>query len=47
MNKENRQQDLLRKAEEADEQAQKVKDPAGQETWRKIADLYRDLAKNA
>jgi hypothetical protein len=47
MSRENHQQELLKKAKEADDQAERVKDPGGQATWRKIAQLYRDLAKKA
>ncbi len=47
MSTEKRQQEFLNKAKEAEEQAIKVRDPESQATWRKIAKLYRELAKKA
>jgi hypothetical protein len=47
MSTEKRQQEFLNKAKEAEEQAIKVREPEGQATWRKIAQLYRELAKKA
>jgi hypothetical protein len=41
---EKRRQDLLAKARQADEQAEKSKDEGSRAAWRDIAKSYRDLA---
>jgi len=40
-----RQNELLRKAEEADALAEAATDPVARETWKRIADAYRNLAQ--
>ena len=39
------QNEHLRKAEEAEAQAETATDPASKETWKRIAVTYRDLAR--
>ena len=39
------QQHFLSKAEEAEQEAAKAKDPGSRATWLRIADGYRDLAR--
>jgi hypothetical protein len=41
---EKRRQDLLAKARQADEQAEKSKDEGSRAAWRDIAKSYRELA---
>jgi hypothetical protein len=45
MTKEKRQQEFLDKAKEADERAEKAKDPSVRESWRTVAKNYRELAQ--
>ena len=45
MNKETRRQEFLDKAKDADERAAKAKGPQLRDSWQKIAQTYRDLAK--
>lgn len=44
MNRDNKQQDYLSKASEADEMAEKAKSTLTRDAWRKIAQNYRVLA---
>ena len=39
-----RQNEHLKKAEEADALAESATDPVARETWKRIADAYRNLA---
>ncbi len=39
--------DYMKKAEEAQQQAEKAKDAKAEEAWRQIAASYRDLAMAA
>jgi hypothetical protein len=41
-----KRKDLLLKATEADEQADKSSNPVVKSTWRKIAENYRELASH-
>lgn len=45
MSKEQRRADYLAKAQDAEEQAAKAKDQVVKERWLKIAESYRQLAK--
>ena len=45
MNSQQRKEEYLAKAKEADDHAEKAKDSLAKETWRTIAQGYRDLAK--
>jgi hypothetical protein len=40
-----RKEALLARAKEADEMALKARDPAAKETWKKVAENYRELAR--
>ena len=45
MTREQRREDYLAKARDAEEQAAKARDQPTKEQWLKIAESYRDLAK--
>ena len=42
-----KREEYLRRAEEAEREAEKVKDRDQRESWKRIADDYRALAKAA
>lgn len=42
--KQSQREDFLAKAKEADEAATKAPDPAQKEQWKKMAEVYRNLA---
>jgi hypothetical protein len=42
-----RREEFLLRAEEVDERAQRAEDPEIKDTWRTVADCYRDLAARA
>lgn len=44
MSNKSQSQQYAARAEEAQEQADKAKDPKAEEAWRRIAARYRDLA---
>jgi hypothetical protein len=46
MTKEKRHQEFLNKAKEADERAEKARDPQARSDWKVIAQSYRELAAN-
>ena len=45
MAKEDRAADYLAKAKEAEEMARRAADPLTKQTWERIAEGYRDLAR--
>jgi hypothetical protein len=45
MNGKQRKEEFLAKAQEAEQQAEKAKDFMVRESWRRIAESYRDLAR--
>ena len=47
VNKEERQKRFLARAQDAEQRAAKSADPGVRASWRKIADTYRVLARDA